>query len=207
MWRRDVLMGAALGAVVYIFASRRRGARPRVPGVLGAMLLGLSMSAVFSVTGVSHVSDFHLALRPESINLIPFAGIRVVSHSGFNSYAVRNILGNVLLFLPLGLLVPALFRSWDGFIKVTLLGFFTSLLIECTQLFLARGTDVDDLLLNTLGAMLGCGLYRLARVLPIARSCRDRRLSGALPALLCVLLPYLSAVLLGFWDRAVLLAA
>lgn len=47
--------------------------------------------------------------------------------------------------------------------KTALFGFGVSLFIEATQLILPRGTDVDDLLLNTFGTLLGYALFALIR--------------------------------------------
>ncbi|MBM6829100.1 VanZ family protein [Anaerotignum lactatifermentans] len=62
---------------------------------------------------------------------------------------------NIILFLPLGFLAPLLWASWRQERKVMLLGFGVSALIEILQMFCGRTTDVDDLLMNTMGAVLG----------------------------------------------------
>ena len=69
---------------------------------------------------------------------------------------------NILLFIPLGFLRPMAFaqtrRSWI----VIGTGTLVSLLIEITQLITHRGWfDVDDIFLNTLGAVIGYGFYKL----------------------------------------------
>ncbi len=75
--------------------------------------------------------------------------------------AITNLLGNILLFVPLGLLPPLLW-SWARKLWKTLLlaaGIMTA--IELLQMFLLVGTcDVDDLILNVTGAAIGYGLYR-----------------------------------------------
>lgn len=63
------------------------------------------------------------------------------------------------MFMPLGFFVPLLWKISNRF--VILLGFSFSLLIETSQLFLNRQTDVDDLMLNTVGVILGLLLYKL----------------------------------------------
>ena len=73
---------------------------------------------------------------------------------------VVNILGNVLAFVPFGMMVPMLGRKNKKFIEVSLLCFELSLSIELIQLVTKVGAyDVDDLLLNTLGGMIGYMLY------------------------------------------------
>ncbi|MGE7094489.1 VanZ family protein [Lysinibacillus sp. NPDC048646] len=67
--------------------------------------------------------------------------------------------GNILLFMPLGFSIPLRFKV-NKFWKVILLGFFISFLVEVIQLFTSiRSFDVDDLILNTLGAIIGFVLY------------------------------------------------
>lgn len=66
---------------------------------------------------------------------------------------------NVILFLPLGFLAPLLWSFWRQENRVVLLGFAVSLAIELLQMFCGRATDVDDLLMNTIGAMLGYLLF------------------------------------------------
>lgn len=62
---------------------------------------------------------------------------------------------NIILFLPLGFLAPLLWNSWRQENRVILLGFAVSAAIEILQMFCGRATDVDDLLMNTMGAMFG----------------------------------------------------
>ncbi|MEV7552252.1 VanZ family protein [Amycolatopsis sp. NPDC089917] len=86
--------------------------------------------------------------------------------------AVQQAVFNIALFVPLGMFVRHLFRR--GFLATVALGFAVSLFIETTQLtgvwFLFecpyRLADVDDLLMNTLGAAVGFGLAPLLRLLP-----------------------------------------
>lgn len=101
------------------------------------------------------------ALRPVRLNLVPIVHIlRFATRRDM----LLNLLGNVALFLPAGALFPALYPKLDRFRKVLCAGMGLSLFIELAQLpFAARGTDVDDLLLNTLGTALGCGLFALIR--------------------------------------------
>ena len=75
-----------------------------------------------------------------------------------------NLGGNVLCFMPFGYCLPWLFKSLDRVHLAVLLSLYLSLLIELTQLFLRVGSFVvDDLLLNTLGGLLGFICYRLWR--------------------------------------------
>lgn len=67
-----------------------------------------------------------------------------------------NIAGNVIAFIPCGYLIPAIFARRRSFADAVFSGFLVSFIIECTQLVFRVGSfDVDDLLLNTLGAASG----------------------------------------------------
>lgn len=71
-----------------------------------------------------------------------------------------SIMGNILLFLPLGFLFSL---RYNRSVKTNLIvGGGISFLIEVFQLFLPRATDLDDVILNVLGMLLGCVLLRIA---------------------------------------------
>ncbi|MDD4311142.1 MAG: VanZ family protein [Eubacteriales bacterium] len=121
------------------------------------MILALSayVAGVFYFTGAGTVYDIRqyglgaMALR---VNLIPFSA-GPIDTTGY--------LLNVVLFLPLGFLLPLIWPEkdhiWDAFFA----GLAFSLLIELSQLLNLRATDIDDLLLNTVGAEFGYALYRV----------------------------------------------
>lgn len=124
----------------------------------------LLLIAILFVTGLhlnglrSMQSSYH------SINLTPFYIIRQYIENGFPSYARMNILGNIAMFMPVGVLLPALYKR-NRFLRTVLFGALFSFLIEFLQLFSARNTDIDDLILNTLGTALGYLCFCLLRAL------------------------------------------
>lgn len=94
-------------------------------------------------------------------NLIPFKvfyeTFNEVFYAGNINYFLINFLGNIILFVPFGIFLPLLWNISPA--KAVGITFCISLFIETAQLFLPRGTDVDDLILNTLGALLGVFVY------------------------------------------------
>lgn len=96
------------------------------------------------------------------INLLPlkvlFETYREVFINLNINYFIINFLGNIIMFMPIGLFIPLLWEIPDK--KIIIVGFLFSLFIEVCQLFLNRGTDVDDLILNTLGTILGLLVYK-----------------------------------------------
>lgn len=64
------------------------------------------------------------------------------------------------MFMPIGFFIPALFRKMS-FKEVAIIGALSSLFVELSQLIQPRGTDIDDIWINTIGAMLGYAVYYL----------------------------------------------
>lgn len=78
--------------------------------------------------------------------------------------ALLNLIGNTAMFIPLGIVWPAVFKKLDSHSKVIAAGVGVSLTIEILQLpFFDRATDIDDLILNSAGFLVGYGIYLLAR--------------------------------------------
>ncbi|MEC0537319.1 VanZ family protein [Bacillus inaquosorum] len=99
-------------------------------------------------------------------NFIPFYFIVDVYHEGLQYYVIRSIGGNLILLLPVGLLFPLLFKKLNNVKRILLTGFFISMFIELAQLSISvyirsvyRSFDVDDLILNTLGTVIGYWLF------------------------------------------------
>lgn len=91
-------------------------------------------------------------------NTVPFHTIRIYKKGleRNNTSAEYNIWGNLLGFIPFGLLLPLAFPWFRHLFKMLLAGFMVSLGYETTQLLTGLGIwDVDDLLLNTAGVLIG----------------------------------------------------
>lgn len=104
-------------------------------------------------------------------NLIPFHEIRNYLANMSEGGRIVNFIGNVIAFLPFGLLLPFLHVQKDrSFWKTAILSFLFSLCLETAQLLASIGIfDVDDLLLNTTGGMLGYIGYKLCRLVLMYR--------------------------------------
>ena len=90
-----------------------------------------------------------------SINLIPLSGSVIANGKIY----VKEIINNIIVFVPLGIYTCMLNTNWS-FIKKVSVSFFVSLLIEVCQYILAIGaTDVTDILGNTLGGVIGIGIF------------------------------------------------
>ena len=93
------------------------------------------------------------------INLIPFVYLLDYENE---AHMIFNVFGNILMFVPTGILLPVLYKRLDKYYKVIGTGFLISLAIEILQLpFADRTSDVDDLIMNTLGVAIGYVLYMI----------------------------------------------
>lgn len=95
------------------------------------------------------------------INLIPFV---YLFDYDVRAHMIYNVFGNIMMFVPTGIVLPVLYKRLDNFFKVAGTGFLISLAIEILQLpFADRTSDVDDLILNTLGVVIGYVLFVIVR--------------------------------------------
>ena len=110
-----------------------------------------------------------------SINILPvFNTIKDISNISNRpemqnfmiKFWIKNIMGNMLLLFPFGLLLPILWGKFDNMRIMLLYSFLFSLGIEITQLLsyfvgnMGRSFDIDDIILNTLGAFIGYICYK-----------------------------------------------
>jgi len=92
----------------------------------------------------------------DSANFTLFKTIKMYIHYAYKLNSFENLVGNVAVFLPFGYFLPRVSRWANHWFMLLGAAFFFSLGIELFQLFSAFGAfDVDDLLLNTTGALIG----------------------------------------------------
>ena len=97
-------------------------------------------------------------------NFVPFHTIKMYIDYAYKLNSVENLAGNILVFVPFGFLFPMVFQDGEKF-SVMFVNAFTFVLgIETFQLFSAFGAfDVDDIMLNCLGAAMGFGIYKIVQ--------------------------------------------
>lgn len=129
-------------------AMRLKWKREEVKGLhwLGIILWGVVMNVVYRIT-VFPVDGLHCGINRARVNLIPFL---VFQNSNQN-----NLYGNILMFVPIGILLVFLSRDYGKWYKIPMIGAGISISIEVLQLFMNRASDIDDVLLNTCGTIIG----------------------------------------------------
>lgn len=105
----------------------------------------------------------------EHLKLIPFETIvfytrRLIQGKTSPWVALSNLLGNIVLFIPLGVILPFYIQTVRKWYKTAVLTAAIIFVVETVQLLMMLGTfDVDDIILNTLGAVIGYALFTSVR--------------------------------------------
>jgi len=100
-------------------------------------------------------------------NFVPFKTIHFYLYLADINVNIRieNLVGNIIGFSPFGFILPLLLKRFQKLRKVTMATFFLSLTFEVIQLVFEFGSfDVDDLILNTLGGILGYIPFKILQV-------------------------------------------
>ena len=127
-----------------------------------AVIIRFAFFPMSKVDGLVQPLIFDIATAfPFRVNLVPL--VNLFDYNSKRDLLV-NVIGNVAMFIPSGIVLPIIYRRLDTFVKVLLAGGGISLCIEIIQLpFSVRATDIDDLILNTVGVIMGYGIYVLIR--------------------------------------------
>ena len=96
----------------------------------------------------------------DTANFTLFKTIRMYIDYSYMLNSFENLVGNVVVFIPFGFLIPYVQKKGRNFFVMLINAFLFVLGIEVFQLFSAFGAfDVDDILLNCVGAILGYFFY------------------------------------------------
>ena len=127
-----------------------------------AVILRFTFFPMYKVGGHIQPLVFDIATAfPFRVNLLPL--VNLFDYDSKKDMFL-NIIGNAAMFVPSGIVLPIVYKRLNTFRKVLLVGVGISLCIEISQLpFSVRATDVDDLILNTIGVIVGYGIYTLAQ--------------------------------------------
>lgn len=94
-----------------------------------------------------------------SYNLVPFYTIKkyIIHYDHFNfDIWFKNLFGNIVLFMPIGLFLPLLNKKYSRGLVLTAASIMLITIVEMTQMLTRVGSfDIDDIILNTFGALLG----------------------------------------------------
>ncbi|HEY4391867.1 MAG TPA: VanZ family protein [Paenibacillus sp.] len=139
-----------------ILKSKKNNNKTSVAYTIMTYLFCFFLAGMLSVTGIPSVLYSRVYIN---LNLIPFRDI---------TYNFIQYIENIILFIPFGLFLPLLWKKFENPYITWTSGLLLSLAIEVSQLFNYRATDIDDLLMNTLGTIIGyLGFVVLKKAFPI----------------------------------------
>lgn len=143
----DLFSGAIIPLIVLaVFCLLKR---VEMKKIICVVLFILYFSAVLDIVGIPYAQSW--TWKP-IINLLPFSDL---PKEAFSFWSVFQFAANMVLFIPFGMFLPAIWKRFRSFWATVATGFLTSVCIETAQLFSFRVTAVDDLLMNTLGTAIG----------------------------------------------------
>ena len=103
-------------------------------------------------------------------NLIPFRSMSAQIERITQWWALKNLLGNIIPFIPFGFLLPVTYKKFSSAISVFVIGLASILVIESFQFFTKLGSfDVDDIILNMIGIVCGYVIFLVTNRLFIRR--------------------------------------
>ncbi|WMT40155.1 VanZ family protein [Paenibacillus sp. D2_2] len=126
-----------------ILKSKKNNNKTSVAYTIMTYLFCFFLAGMLSVTGIPSVLYSKVFIN---LNLIPFRDI---------TFNFIQYIENIILFIPFGLFLPLLWKKFENPYITWTSGLLMSLAIEVSQLFNYRATDIDDLLMNTLGTIIG----------------------------------------------------
>ena len=159
-----IIVVALIGVILLVYnLIRKFKKQKKVTFPIGSLLL----CAVFIIYLVVVVGATMLRYRMHSFaggigEIYPLFYSYKEAWNHFSAREWRNIILNIMMFVPFGFLLPLVSKKFQVFWKTYLAGFLFTFLIEMTQLLFNLGIcELDDFMNNTVGAMIGYGFYRL----------------------------------------------
>lgn len=132
------------------------------------LYIALMLWLLFGQRMGRELNDSYSEVLLSNINLIPFATVKLFLNAiqgSLSDYTVKhsliNLIGNVVMFIPLGYFIPSVSKKNSSFRKCISLCALIILIVEIVQLFTLLGScDIDDFILNIAGIIIGYGIYK-----------------------------------------------
>ena len=154
-----VILLCVIFQIAMIKKEHKNGHRYSLKHFLWVYIFYIYLMLIFICTGTGNIYEFTRYIKVNEpiteltqMNLIPFSPI---------SGGIIEHIANIIMFMPLGFLLPLIWKQFKSAWKVICTGLLFSLAIELSQLLNIRNTDIDDLIMNTIGAFLGWVLFCL----------------------------------------------
>ena len=150
-----LLFAACIGGAWMLLRLARLGLRMDMRAEVKQLAMVVYIAALMEIVALR----LGLPRNTQAVNFTPLESTVGALHLGFGTF-VYHVIGNMIWFVPLGWLGRKLWPKLTV-LQLTLIGAMVSVGLEATQWLLHSGiADVDDVLLNALGAMVGAALAR-----------------------------------------------
>lgn len=176
--------------ILYFLYLRKSGREQSLLHIAAVFVFCYYLFGILTVAGIGYTST--ISFSPK-ISLIPFLGMI--------TGPIDTIL-NLILFVPLGVFLPFLYKKYHHIKTVALTGFLFSLSVEIVQMFGWGSSDINDLIINTAGACLGYWIYYLlSKALPnnFRKKLQSENVNGTVEVLLFVIYIYMVMVTVQPW--------
>lgn len=122
------------------------------------LLLGFSIFIILTMTiligGINFNPQYNL------INFVPFKFLIETYDMGYKAM-ISQVVANIIMFVPVGLLLPIVLKKCRVLKYTCLYSLLFTFSIEFVQYFIGRSCDIDDIIMNLIGSVLGYGIYKL----------------------------------------------
>lgn len=147
-----VFLPCLLYQLVLVYQGRKSGKHCQAVSLIWTYIFLVYVWMVYEVTGIGLLADVlrtDTPLLSGGINLKPFAEVGI-------GYVL-----NIVMCMPLGFLLPFIWKECRSVGKTVFIGAMFSMLIEISQLFNFRALDIDDLTANILGTLVGYLVWKI----------------------------------------------
>lgn len=149
--------------MLYVFIQKQKGHEIHL-SFKKIILTGMLIGYLIVVTLVTLINRSHF-LYEQNASFELFSSYRLAMLE-FNMREWRNILLNIAMGIPLGILLPCVFQKMKHWWLTYATGLLLTIFIEVTQLVTHRGIfEIDDIFNNTLGCIIGFGFYAIGLAL------------------------------------------
>ncbi len=160
-----------------------------------SLIFVLYLFLVIMVTGIGSIFDIYDFKTMQFIT-IDHTFVLIPFKSGINMSSILNI----IMFMPFGFLLPMIFTDYKQLNKVIILSIVTTILIETMQLFTGRICDVEDIIMNVSGAIIGFFLWKNIGINIFKEDFKRSMMLSINEPTVYVLLSFISSFLLYNWK-------
>ena len=164
--------------------------RQDIKRVVCYIIFSLYLSAIYAAVGLFSINNITFDITTNFIPIIPII-------DDFN-----NSILNIVLFIPLGIFLPLYWEKFNSMKQTLLVGAAMSVIIEILQIFTFRATDINDVIMNTLGTAIGYLIVKnfikkQSIIVPSKNTNELYVLCGIVFIVMCCIQPFVSSLL---WE-------